>query len=186
MCVKFIGKDGLCKEVTTDQLETDKCALNTNTCKDAPTTLKTDEACLAYHPICKKTTGMGCIETLGDCTSYTDLTSCDSLIGSDGKCTKDSDAQVTTCIARTCANATGTTTTDEGCAAYLTGCVTNNVKCVDSLEMCKMNTGSETVACEKYKGTDGPCKSSETATGSCLPKVCTDNTTSTTEAECVA
>ncbi|CAD8194464.1 unnamed protein product [Paramecium octaurelia] len=124
-CAVYIGTDGYCKGTSTTTEAT--CA--PKVCDEAPDTTTTDDACAKYQIGCV-TTGKGCVtkNNLKSCTTYDgDATSCQSRIGTEGKCTWKSG---TKCVARDCASAASNVNTNFLCANYFTNCVTTGSGCV--------------------------------------------------------
>jgi hypothetical protein len=77
-----------------------------------------------------------------------------------------------------------TETTDSGCEAYLSGCLTNGLGCIAKTEPCSKYNGTTSV-CKLYTGNDIKCwGTSDSVTGPCRDRVCTDNTSATSNDEC--
>nr|CAA59447.1 alpha-51D-immobilization antigen [Paramecium tetraurelia] len=124
-CAVYIGTDGYCKGTST----TTEAACAPKVCDEAPDTTTTDDACAKYQVGCV-TTGKGCVTktNLKSCTTYDgDTTSCQSRVGTEGKCTWKSG---TKCVARDCASAASNVNTNPLCANYFTNCVTTGSGCV--------------------------------------------------------
>ncbi|CAD8211577.1 unnamed protein product [Paramecium octaurelia] len=124
-CAVYIGTDGYCKGTST----TTEASCAPKVCDEAPDTTTTDDACAKYQVGCV-TTGKGCVTkaNLKSCTSYDgDTTSCQSRVGTEGKCTWKSG---TKCVARDCASAASNVNTNPLCANYFTNCVTTGSGCV--------------------------------------------------------
>ncbi|CAK67224.1 unnamed protein product (macronuclear) [Paramecium tetraurelia] len=116
-CAVYIGTDGYCKGTST----TTEAACAPKVCDEAPDTTTTDDACAKYQVGCV-TTGKGCVTkaNLKSCTTYDgDTTSCQSRVGTEGKCTWKSG---TKCVARDCASAASNVNTNPLCANYFTNC----------------------------------------------------------------
>ncbi|CAK89346.1 unnamed protein product (macronuclear) [Paramecium tetraurelia] len=143
-CAVYIGTDGYCKGTST----TAEAACAPKVCDEALDTTTTDEACAKYQVGCV-TTGKGCISktNLKSCTTYDgDATSCQSRVGSEGKCTWKSG---TKCVARDCVSAPSSVNTNPLCANYFTKCVTTGSGCVSQ------TTCDLTVKQQSCEGTDG-------------------------------
>ncbi|CAD8197619.1 unnamed protein product [Paramecium pentaurelia] len=98
-------------------------------CNQAPDKTTTDDACNKYQIGCV-TTGKGCVTktNLKSCTTYDgDATSCQSRVGSEGKCTLKTG---TKCVAKDCTQATTNLNTNPLCANFFTNCVTTGSGCV--------------------------------------------------------
>ncbi|CAD8113555.1 unnamed protein product [Paramecium primaurelia] len=124
-CAVYIGTDGYCKGTST----TTEASCLPKVCDEAPDTTTTDEACNKYQVGCV-TTGKGCVTkaNLKSCTTYDgDATSCQSRVGSEGKCMWKSG---TKCVARDCTSAATNLNTNPLCANYFTNCVTTGSGCV--------------------------------------------------------
>ncbi|CAD8113351.1 unnamed protein product [Paramecium primaurelia] len=124
-CAVYIGTDGYCKGTST----TTEASCLPKVCDEAPDTTTTDEACNKYQIGCV-TTGKGCVTrtNLKSCTTYDgDATSCQSRVGSEGKCMWKSG---TKCVARDCTSAAANVNTNPLCANYFTNCVTTGSGCV--------------------------------------------------------
>ncbi|CAD8148182.1 unnamed protein product [Paramecium pentaurelia] len=96
---------------------------------EAPDTTTTDDACNKYQIGCV-TTGKGCVTktNLKSCTTYDgDATSCQSRVGSEGKCTWKTG---TKCVARDCTQAATNLNTNPLCANFFTNCVNTGSGCV--------------------------------------------------------
>jgi hypothetical protein len=82
-------------------------------CIEADTKLNTDTACSEWLFGCK-TTGVGCIDVLSSCTTYSGTsTSCPNMRGIEGIC--DFDSTTNKCAARVCTNAPTTLQSDKEC-----------------------------------------------------------------------
>ena len=67
-CLNYIGTNGKCKG--TSATETAKANCAARVCREAASTLKDDGSCGNYKSGCVST-GAGCIDVLGACSSYT-------------------------------------------------------------------------------------------------------------------
>ncbi|CAD8175771.1 unnamed protein product [Paramecium pentaurelia] len=124
-CAVYIGTDGYCKGTST----TTEASCLPKVCDEAPDTTTTDDACNKYQIGCV-TTGKGCVTktNLKSCATYDgDATSCQSRVGSEGKCTWKTG---TNCVARDCTQAATNLNTNPLCANYFTNCVTTGSGCV--------------------------------------------------------
>ncbi|KAM3145775.1 hypothetical protein pb186bvf_002070 [Paramecium bursaria] len=139
-CEKFIGRDGRCSS---------KC--QSRTCAEYQIIATTDSICSNYQYGCISS-GYGCVQApLPSCTSYnyTDLI-CYQLIGSEGRC----DVQNNKCVPRICQYASYNN--NQQCDQYKSGCITNGIQCVDSLNLCSQYLGT-TATCQLITGSDGKC-----------------------------
>lgn len=69
------------------------------------------------------------------CSTFSgDATVCQGLKGSDGLC--EGTETGTKCSAKDCKNAPGDTSTNDDCAAYQIGCITNGKGCLKTLTAC--------------------------------------------------
>lgn len=110
------------------------------------------------------TTGLGCIDTLPLCNTYTGTVDvCKKMVGKDGKCTLDTTSTTGTCKLRVCAEASLTTYDDTTCGDYKYGCKSTGFSCVDTLKNCSTYTGTSTT-CLNYVGLEGKCTADTSAT----------------------
>ncbi|CAK89836.1 unnamed protein product (macronuclear) [Paramecium tetraurelia] len=170
-CLKYIGNTGYCEEGTKG-----KC--QARVCENAPNKYSTDEECKSYSPKCK-TTGIGCVSILLNCSSYRGLRSeCERRIGADGKCTSPSYEESSQCNAKVCSDAQFST--DRECGDYQYNCISNGVECTKLLMNCNKYKG-DAVKCKMYVGIDGKC--AQGSDGYCAVNAC-ENAKFQTNEEC--
>jgi len=102
------------------------------TCEDLPAAITTEDDCIAKSNTCTYK-GEGCI-TKGVCTSYKTEVICISAKATDGTGTCAWDP-TTGCRTKICKDSTSGDT-NEKCEAFITGCKTNGVGCVENNFSC--------------------------------------------------
>ncbi|CAD8176792.1 unnamed protein product [Paramecium pentaurelia] len=148
-----------CKEYNQQQCESTpsisgifKCNWDTNSgacrdysCSEEDTSLNTDEKC-SVQLAGRVTKGQGCVNSPRPaCATNTgDDAACQSYIGSDGNC--ELAAYTTNCIAKECANALLSLSTDDDGKAYQKGCITTGKGCVlaTTKPLCSTYSGDKT------------------------------------------
>ncbi|CAD8160881.1 unnamed protein product [Paramecium octaurelia] len=181
-CLSFVGNSIKCKGANS----TGSC--EPKNCYDDMDSI-TDIQCDQFMPGCV-TRGKGCIAKIEPCTSYIgNQSTCSQFKGNSKKCWNNTDATSTQlCRDRLCSDDT-TSNTDDLCQEFLIGCVTKGSGCIDATAKCSQYTGTQT-ECSQFKGENGTryCWNSDTATHLvvCVNRICTHNSSSTTDQECDA
>ena len=75
-----------------------------------------------------------------------------------------------------------TSTTDADCNTFLNGCVYGGAGCLASTEPCTSFTGASVDQCKLFKGASKSCWWESGS--NCVDKICTHNTTATTDSDC--
>lgn len=155
----MIGLDGIC------QKGGQYC--KSRVCSEAPA-LNSNVTCSLYKSGCL-TTGKGCIDQLGACSTYLgNTTTCLGYVGVDGNCKGVSIDTDRSCIAMECTDAPERVTTDKECMLYQSWCRTTGKGCVRTLPSCATYGSS----CNAMTGIEGKCKLD--ADGKCQVSVCED------------
>ena len=153
-------------------------------CSDASTSLNTLALCQAWISNCFST-GKGCVDYLGFCSSYSIVDGCTGMIGSDGGCIANTAAGSTACRLLACSDAPKAISTNAACELFKSGCVTTGKGCVTTLSDC--STYAKSIGCTGLIGNDGYC-TTDTTIGAvnCRALICPDAPANTnTDAACI-
>ncbi|CAD8149529.1 unnamed protein product [Paramecium octaurelia] len=141
----------------------------------------TDLECDSFLPGCR-TNGKGCVDASQTCSQYRGTSSsCLTFVGNSIKC-KGQDS-FGYCEQKQCYD-NANSVTDIQCDAFMKGCVSRGLGCIDKTDPCNNYVGNQST-CSKFVGNGKSCWNDSTSTiTQCRVRLCSDNQTYNTDSQC--
>ncbi|CAD8087924.1 unnamed protein product [Paramecium sonneborni] len=182
-CNKYYGNQDSCK--TQNGVNgTVKCYQDngvTSSCRNLQcsdnTTATNDIECNLFLNDCVSM-GTGCISKSEPCTSYrgNSTADCQGFKGNNKNCWWIGGFS---CVDKQCSQ-DSTSTSDEACKQFLTGCVSKGIGCIEKTELCTTYQGNED-QCQKFNGNEQPC----IRKNNCMNRRCSDVISPTSQDQCI-